>query len=693
MAAMPVLLPMAPGGGAGRAGAAPAGQTGLLLASQSTWIGPGQDFDVQLTAGSAAPPVADRAISVAVYPCLHTRSNFDQTVGTPSQLGTPQAETTTPLTWRSLPVATGGAADLRIAVTVDGSSVGVTTPPAGAALAVGLSCHAADGGVFPVRITLSDQRTGNDVASLVTHLVYLSSPGSQPLRAALVLPVAATVTAAPPVLGARAIEPTTALRRVPAAVLGDLATEVADVAYADLPMTLAVSPQSVLALAGSGHQRTVTALATLSSGSTVEVPAPGYVPVDATALVRGGVGSDLTLQVHQGTQVLRAAGLHVTDPTADPTAGGGAGATWIASGSMDSSALESLAALGYRTIVVPEGSLRTTSAGSGGSTSPPETVTTPQGTVTLLASSADLTQRFAGRDPVLAAHQLLAELTQIYLEAPNLVHAREVVIVPPAGWTPEPAFVQTLLAGLQHNPALSPVTIAGARQAVPPVSGELATGVPVPAVPGPSILAAKADLASFAAAIPATALSPDGKPLITELQELRLSAEAATLRPGQQADVVRAAQRALTAQVDQVGVAVGQSITLTARKGRIPVTLVNEAGYPVTGTLTLTSDKLLFSSGTTRLSVPHVTLNRANNAVYVSVEARASGEFRVSVAFDAPTGRLPLAAGTIIVRSTATSVVGIVLSLGAVAVLLGWWLRTARRSRNGNGGPDGAPAP
>ena len=88
-----------------------------------------------------------------------------------------------------------------------------------------------------------------------------------------------------------------------------------------------------------------------------------------------------------------------------------------------------------------------------------------------------------------------------------------------------------------------------------------------------------------------------------------------------------------------------------------------------------------------------VTLNRATNAVYVSVEARASGEFRVSVAFDAPTGRLPLAAGTIIVRSTATSVVGIVLSLGAVAVLLGWWLRTARRSRNGNGGPDGAPAP
>jgi hypothetical protein len=41
----------------------------------------------------------------------------------------------------------------------------------------------------------------------------------------------------------------------------------------------------------------------------------------------------------------------------------------------------------------------------------------------------------------------------------------------------------------------------------------------------------------------------------------------------------------------------------------------------------------------------------------------------------------PLSAGEITVRSTATSVVGIVLSLGAVLVLVVWWIRPSRKRR------------
>jgi hypothetical protein len=41
-----------------------------------------------------------------------------------------------------------------------------------------------------------------------------------------------------------------------------------------------------------------------------------------------------------------------------------------------------------------------------------------------------------------------------------------------------------------------------------------------------------------------------------------------------------------------------------------------------------------------------------------------------------------LSSGQVSVRSTATSVVGVVLSLGAVAVLLVWWLRTSRKRRS-----------
>ncbi len=43
------------------------------------------------------------------------------------------------------------------------------------------------------------------------------------------------------------------------------------------------------------------------------------------------------------------------------------------------------------------------------------------------------------------------------------------------------------------------------------------------------------------------------------------------------------------------------------------------------------------------------------------------------------------------VRSTATSLVGILLSIGAVVVLLAWWIRTSRKRRAPGAGDLEAP--
>jgi hypothetical protein len=55
--------------------------------------------------------------------------------------------------------------------------------------------------------------------------------------------------------------------------------------------------------------------------------------------------------------------------------------------------------------------------------------------------------------------------------------------------------------------------------------------------------------------------------------------------------------------------------------------------------------------------------------------------FKVAITLHSPSGGLLLSSGQISVRSTATSVVGIVLSLGAVVVLVVWWIRTSRKRR------------
>jgi hypothetical protein len=114
--------------------------------------------------------------------------------------------------------------------------------------------------------------------------------------------------------------------------------------------------------------------------------------------------------------------------------------------------------------------------------------------------------------------------------------------------------------------------------------------------------------------------------------------------------------------------------------------MVSSAPYPVTGTLTLTSDKLLFPNGTTQWSegatlLPGGSGSAHTTVVPVTVRTRASGLFRVGIAFASPDRDLILSSGQVSVRSTATSVVGVVLSLGAVLVLVAWWLRTSRKRR------------
>jgi hypothetical protein len=133
--------------------------------------------------------------------------------------------------------------------------------------------------------------------------------------------------------------------------------------------------------------------------------------------------------------------------------------------------------------------------------------------------------------------------------------------------------------------------------------------------------------------------------------------------------------------VSQVVVA-SDPVTLTSQRGTIQVTIISYAHYPITATLVLTSDKLLFADGTTE-STKTAPLNGDGhtNIVPFTVQARTSGTSKVTIVLRSPTGGLTLASGQVIVRSTATSLVGVLLSLGAVLVLAVWWIRTSRRRR------------
>jgi hypothetical protein len=180
------------------------------------------------------------------------------------------------------------------------------------------------------------------------------------------------------------------------------------------------------------------------------------------------------------------------------------------------------------------------------------------------------------------------------------------------------------------------------------------------------------------------------RPLVEQLGDLVLGGEAETLRTPQQSAVLANAGAAVDAQIGQVACECDQAVTLTARSGRIPITVVSNASYPLAATLVLSSDKLLFPNGQTEWSAPWA-LRPHSNVYYVNVQSRASGVFRLDVTLRAPGGTLRLASGELSVRSTSSSVVGVVLTAGAVLVLAVWWVRTSVRRRSARREEDEAP--
>jgi hypothetical protein len=651
----------------------------LAVVAQTAWVQPGQPFDLQLRAGVGTPPVAQLGVSVSVYACLSSVSAFDQSVSTSGPTGSPISSTHAPLAVSGLRPLADGAFDLSMPV-----HVGEPGPPSTTGFTIDLTsagqCQSPSG-VYPLRAQLVDLTSGQAIGSITTHVVYSDvAPSTQKLRFAVILPVQVPMAASHTTSAAQ-------LRAHPSTAVGSpaptaVAAAVGTVAAIDLNRSVAVtvdaSPQTVASLAAGGRQSgaAVAQLATLAATPSLhQFASAPFAPVNAAGLVNAGLSSELALQVQTGTQTAAALDLR-------PGAGSGAPlGPWFTNTPVDVGTLTQLGADGYSQVVLPAGSVPG-SPTDGSAAEPFQLVPTRGSAMTALVSNSDLVARFTDDpgDPVLAAHQLVAELSQIYYEKPNDDSARGIVAMAPPGWSDSPEFVGALLGALAGNPIIQAVTTAELFNTFAAPSAchngcKLSAVTAGSGLPVGAIRAQRARIDGFAAAAPAA------RDLSTQLGQLVLAGEADNLRPTQQAAVLHNTSLAVDAQLSQLVVA-GQPITLTSQRGRLPVTIVSNAPYPVTASLTLTSDKLLFTqNGLTQLTVPVVLHPQHANVIFVDVQTRVSGTFRVGIALDAPVAGTTLSAGEITVRSTATSVVGIVLSLGAVLVLVVWWIRTSRKRR------------
>lgn len=624
-----------------RADAAPSGR--IALASQSSWVTGGGAFDLVMRVTGASDP-SDLEVAVIVHPALSSRSEFQRSVDgkvTGSALG---------IAARALSeLDPGRKGEVRSTLLVqdqaqprDDTRLQLRKP-----------------GVYPVEVELREIGGGKIADRFVTHLVYAPTtlPGPR-LGVAWIAPIHAA-----PSLGPNG---TRRLSDASSAALAGLAAALDR--YQTLAFTLHPTPETLEALAASTRPADGDTLRTLVRAAQVhQVLAGTFVPVGPPAYGADDQ-SELAAQLDHGTDVIGDL-LKVRPDTR----------TQVNDDGLDDTSVGHLQDQQVDRLLIRASSLAASEQRLTPS-QPFQLAGRPGRRLTTVAADTGFSSRFDEKDPVLAAHHLLADMAMAYFEFP--ANTRGVAALPAPSWRPTAAFLDAFLSGLASSPVLTPLSVDQLIDTVPAATTSrrvtlvrrLTTTASKPVPLPTSLRTVRRRLDDFNSLVDA------GTPVFVNLDEGLLVAQSIDLRPSQRRTYTAAVDSRIDKQLSMIRVPASRSITLTAREGEIPVTILNETGYPVHVQVRLSSDQLRFPGGS-RAAVQSVDLTHRNTTARFRVQARTSGSFPIRIELVSPDGHLTVGTSRFVVRSTAASGVGVVLSLGAACFLLVWWARHAMRAR------------
>jgi uncharacterized protein DUF6049 len=604
----------------------------LVLQSQTPWVGAGGTFEIRI---APPPPQRDAAdnleYAVSVHPSSPTRSAFTSTL-TNRPNTSPLAVITTPVT--------GAPTDETGAVTLD---VGVQDPaqPRDRALV-----NLRGAGVYPVAVELRTVE-GSVRARLLTHLIFIPTPPTGPrLAVGIVVPFRAPIALQPDgtdLLGPRDVNAIASVAR----------------SLATLPnpgVFLEPSPETLAAVLRQNNDQSrdaIAALQTIASTHTI-IPSP-FVPTEAAATS----DSDRVASRDRGRALISAAfgpaaqisDLSVIDDAADDRV----------AGELPKRAV-------VRDTVLQPQTLRFTTAEPISLKRSGTRTTSPA----LLADPGLAAHLQNGASPVLAAHHLLADLATVYFDSPG--RYRSIVVLPSKTWHVDERVLTPLIAGLASSPILEAAnpdrlfslatrkTVPHTRTLLPtPASTNLPRGFTTTRHTIDSLRGVMAD-------------APDA---LQSFDDRLLIAESTLLTSAQRREYVSDLGAAVTGERHKFQLPTGGSLTLTARRGGIPITVRSSANYPARVLLQVASDRLKFPGGSTRM----LHLTRHNTTERFTVQSLGSGAFPLRILLKSPDGKVLLGQSRLTVRSTNASGVGIGLSIGAGVFLLLWWYRHFARQR------------
>ncbi len=629
---------------------APAGpQPPLRLLSQTPWVTPGTPFEMSVAVHVDAPP-DDVLVYVDVYAALGSRSEFERSLA----VGWSGYVLSHPV--RGVPLS---------AFATSSSGTITIELPTGSLVN---QLHVTYPRVYPVALTLRRRGIETPVASFMTDLVATPVAASPKLDVALVLPVHAP----PPDPSAPGAQLLPGQQASAASVIDALS------AHPKVPLSVHATPDTVSALMASDAD-SVNRLGQALAGR--ELLASTWVPTSIPSMLADGLGQEVSLSLTRGGDALAAdLGTAVS------------GRTWAETGPVDEATLSFLRFAQFDRVVLPEADLGPNPDPQGKTVVHPfEVQAADQTLVRAAVADSGLASFFVGQpEPVLAAHHLLADLAQIYGDAPN-DRGRGVVVAAPPSWSPDPSFLSTLLAGLQQSPVLAPVTVdtyfdevpaaltsQGAPLIRPIVTNEAAIRAAAAGLLPGGQRSARADLQAVAALLP-----PSDTSVYPRLERTLLEVPSSDLNAAARQRALNALALGVLGVLGQVQLPTTRTITLTARTGHLPLSVVSLSDEPLQVLLQVQSDKLKFpGAGTSNTATFPLTLHKGTNTIAdLTVEARTSGAFPLHLTVLTPDGGMVISRATVTVQSTALSGVGVVLSVGAALFLVVWWTRHAWKAR------------
>jgi hypothetical protein len=625
----------------------------ILLLSQPAWVPVGGNLPLQLQVqgqgqGTTAPGLR---ISVTAHQAVTSRTGYDAALRG-ENLGSTLGHVDLPLDFFAPGV--GGARTIPVGLQPEGQFGALRRT-----------------GVYPFVVELRGP-DNTRLAGFVTPVVAVAADANggpvigRRLGVSWVLPLVAR-----PALGADGKpDPAVVAELAPEGRLGQQALAIANSAA---PLTLAPGPETLESwtqLARDNPSLATTHDALRDALTRMQVLAGPYVPIDVRALVAGGLSSEVGTELVQGTERLGALLGFRVDPRTEiarPT---------------NEAALARLRDAGVDRVVV-----------DGGDLAPREEQFTPaqpfvlrgqQGTTTAVGSDAGLQRLLDGNDPpALRAQRFLGGLAAVALEQPNAT--RGVAVLEPEDWNGSGELLDAVLAGLQvDHPLLEPMTVDQLLETVPPATSGSSvlerqltpSPVPAPPVTQNEYTDAAAKLRAFNTLVPPPNPLTDGgsRALLASLSSAWSGAAGRARARAELAKISFGVNNYLGGLRVPAG---NSTITLTARRGEIPVTFLNETAQPLRVRVQLRSDKMVFPDGDERV----LDLPPRNTTVRFNVETRSSGTFPLTLTVMSPDGDLRIQQTEVKVRSTFVSNVGLSLTIGAIVFLALWWGFDVRRRR------------